>query len=43
MDDIRQNRHGTPGPADQQWISRRANLTLAFLKPAIDQALTTCP
>ncbi|MFJ9539847.1 nucleotidyltransferase domain-containing protein [Streptomyces sp. NPDC101225] len=43
VDDIRQRRYGTPGPADHQWISRRASPTLAFLKPAIDQALSTAP
>ncbi|MFE7530549.1 aminoglycoside adenylyltransferase domain-containing protein [Kitasatospora sp. NPDC057542] len=37
VDDIRQRRYGTPGPADQQWINRRAELTLAFLGPAIDR------
>ncbi|WP_255945459.1 nucleotidyltransferase domain-containing protein [Streptomyces odontomachi] len=41
VDDIRRRRYGTPGPADQQWINRRAELTLAFLGPAIDQVIAT--
>ncbi len=40
VDDIRQRRHGVPGPADEQWFNRRAELTLAFLGPAIDQVIT---
>lgn len=39
VDDIRQRRYGAPGPPSQQWINRRAELTLAFLGPAIDQAV----
>ena len=39
VDDIRQRRYGDPGPASQQWIARRAELTLTFLRPAIERAL----
>jgi hypothetical protein len=37
VDDIRQRRYGKPDPAAQQWIARRAELTRAFLRPAIEQ------
>lgn len=37
IDDIRQRRYGNPGPVSPQWIARRAELTLAFLRPAIEQ------
>ena len=40
VDDIRQRRYGNPPPATQQWTARRADLTLTFLKPAIEQILT---
>ncbi|MCX4826393.1 nucleotidyltransferase [Streptomyces sp. NBC_01142] len=43
VDDIRQRRYGAPGPANEQWINRRAELTLAFLGPAIDQVVTASP
>ncbi|MEU1535430.1 hypothetical protein [Streptomyces fagopyri] len=36
VDDIRQRRYGVPGPATDRWITRRAELTLAFLRPAIE-------
>ncbi|MEU2061148.1 hypothetical protein [Streptomyces sp. NPDC013455] len=39
VDDIRRRRYGTPRPADQQWIARRAERTLAVLGPAIDQVV----
>jgi Nucleotidyltransferase domain len=39
VNDIRQRRYGDPGPAAQQWIARRAELTLTFLEPAIRQLL----
>jgi hypothetical protein len=39
VDDIRQRRYGDPAPASQPWIARRAELTLAFLRPAIEQTL----
>ncbi|MFD0433198.1 hypothetical protein [Streptomyces chartreusis] len=39
MDDIRQRRHGVPGAATEQRITRRAELTLAFLRSAIEQAI----
>lgn len=41
VDDIRQRRYGTPGPANEQWIKRRAELTLAFLRPSIDKVVTS--
>jgi hypothetical protein len=41
VDDIRERRYGHPGPASAQWITRRAELTLAFLGPAIDRVLST--
>jgi hypothetical protein len=37
VDDIRQRRYGDPAPTSQQWIARRAELTLTFLRPAIEQ------
>jgi hypothetical protein len=40
VDDIRQRRYGDPGPATEQWTARRAELTLTFLKPTIEQILT---
>ncbi len=40
VDDIRQRRYGDPGPASRQWIVRRAELTLTFLRPAIEQLLS---
>jgi hypothetical protein len=43
VDDIRQRRYGDPGPASPQWIARRAELTLAFLRPAIEQAISRWP
>jgi hypothetical protein len=39
VDDIRQRRYGDPGPASQRWIARRAELTLAFPRPAIEQVV----
>jgi hypothetical protein len=39
VDDIRQRRYGNPGPTSPQWIAHRAELTLAFLRPAIEQVL----
>ncbi|MFC4032111.1 nucleotidyltransferase [Streptomyces polygonati] len=38
--DIRRRRYGDPGPATDQWITRRAELALAFLGPAIERTLT---
>ena len=43
VDDIRQRRYGDPGPASQQWIARRAKLTLTFLRPAIEQLVAQRP
>ena len=43
VDDIRQRRYGDPGPASQRWITRRAELTLTFLRPAIEQLLSQWP
>ena len=37
VDDIRQRRYGDPRPASQEWIARRAELTLTFLRPAIER------
>jgi hypothetical protein len=39
VDDIRQRRYGDPGPATPRWITRRAELTLTFLRPAIQQVV----
>ena len=39
VDDIRQRRYGEPGPAKPRWVTRRADLTRAFLGPAIRQLL----
>jgi hypothetical protein len=39
VDDIRQRRYGDPGPASQQWIARRAELTHTFLRPAIERVV----
>jgi hypothetical protein len=43
IDDIRQRRYGSPGPASPHWIARRAELTLTFLRPAIEQAISQWP
>jgi hypothetical protein len=43
VEDIRQRRYGDPGPAPREWIARRAELTLAFLRPAIEQAVAQWP
>jgi hypothetical protein len=43
VDDIRQRRYGNPGPASPQWIARRAELTLTFLRPAIEQVISQRP
>jgi hypothetical protein len=43
VDDIRQRRYGDPGPASRRWIARRAELTLAFLRPAIEQLVSQWP
>ena len=40
VDDIRQRRYGDPGPASQRWIARRAELTITFLRPAIEQLVS---
>ncbi|GAA0655065.1 nucleotidyltransferase domain-containing protein [Kitasatospora atroaurantiaca] len=40
VDDIRQRRYGAPGPASPQWIARRAELALTFLRLAIEQVVT---
>ena len=39
VDDIRKRRYGDPGPASQRWIARRAELTVTFLRPAIEQVI----
>ncbi|HEX5294914.1 MAG TPA: nucleotidyltransferase domain-containing protein [Streptosporangiaceae bacterium] len=41
--DIRLRRYGDPGPASPQWIARRAELTRAFLRPAIERAVAQRP
>lgn len=38
VDDIRQRQYD-PGPAAPRWVIRRADLTRAFLEPAIRQLL----
>jgi hypothetical protein len=43
VDDIRQRRYGDPGPASPRWIARRAELTLTFLRPAIEQLVAQWP
>jgi hypothetical protein len=43
VDDIRQRRYGDPGPASPQWTARRAELTLAFLRPAIERVISQWP
>ena len=43
VEDIRQRRYGDPGPASPDWITRRAELTLAFLRPAIEQVISQWP
>ena len=43
VDDIRQRRYGDPGPASQRWIARRAELTVTFLRPAIEQVIAQWP
>ncbi|MFE1290594.1 nucleotidyltransferase [Streptomyces sp. NPDC058751] len=39
VDDIRQRRYGVPSSATEQWITRRAELTLDFLRSAIEQVV----
>jgi hypothetical protein len=41
LDDIRQRRYGDPDPASEEWLTRRADLTLTFLGPAIDRVVAT--
>ena len=41
VDDIRQRRYGDPDPASHPWIARRAELTLGFLRPALERTITT--
>ena len=43
VDDIRRRRYGDPGPGSPQWIARRAELTLTFLRPAIKQVVAQWP
>jgi hypothetical protein len=43
VDDIRRRRYGDPAPASQRWIARRAELTLSFLRPAIEQVVSQWP
>ncbi|MGW4871792.1 nucleotidyltransferase [Streptomyces chartreusis] len=39
VDDIGQRRYGVPSSPTEQWITRRAELTLAFLRSAIEQTV----
>ncbi|MFE9458765.1 nucleotidyltransferase [Streptomyces californicus] len=39
VDDIRQRRYGVPDAPTEQWIARRAELTLVFLGSAIEQVI----
>jgi hypothetical protein len=41
VDDIRERRYGAPDPASQAWIARRAELTLGFLRPALEGTIAT--
>jgi hypothetical protein len=41
LNDIRQHRYGHPGTTSDQWATRRADLTLTYLKPAIEHILTS--
>jgi hypothetical protein len=41
VDDIRQRRYGDPDPPSQPWIARRAELTLGFLRPALERTVAT--
>ncbi len=41
--DIRQRRYGHPGPASKRWIARRAELTVAFLRKAIEATVAQFP
>jgi hypothetical protein len=43
VDDISQRRYGDPGPASPRWLARRAELTLTFLRPAIEQLVSQRP
>jgi hypothetical protein len=43
VEDIRQRRYGNPGPASRRWTARRAELTLTFLRPAIEQLVSQRP
>jgi hypothetical protein len=43
VDDIGRRRYGDPGPASRRWIARRAELTLTFLRPAIEQLVSQRP
>ncbi|MFJ9637051.1 nucleotidyltransferase [Streptomyces sp. NPDC101178] len=42
VDDIRQRRYGEHSRATEQWPARRAELTLTFLRPAVER-ITTVP
>jgi hypothetical protein len=39
VEDIRRRRYGRPPTSDEQWPTRRAELTLAFLRVAIDRVI----
>ena len=43
VDDVKRRRYGDPGPASQRSIARRAELTVTFLRPAIEQVIAQCP
>ncbi|MFF9351955.1 nucleotidyltransferase domain-containing protein [Streptomyces sp. NPDC014734] len=39
VEDVRRRRYGGPGPVPEGWIARRAELTRAFLVPAIERTV----
>lgn len=41
VDDIKRRRYGAPSPTTEQWTIHRAEQTLAFLRPAIEQVILT--
>ncbi|KOV69786.1 nucleotidyltransferase domain-containing protein [Streptomyces sp. MMG1121] len=41
VEDITRRRYENPAPADGTWLARRAELTRAYLAPAIDTLVTT--
>jgi hypothetical protein len=43
VQDIKERRYGEPGAASPEWIAQRAELTLGFLRPAIERVLAQRP